>query len=126
MALSNEGIAKVRSDISEIKSLTKTLSDYVDKINTIIGTDGNFQYFKTGTRVGADISNQLRKTNQITTDVTIREINNSLGAVESLCQRQQELNNQRAAEAQQSTTPTENSSIPKPNQAVTGNTNYTV
>ena len=61
MALTRNSISEVRNYISRIKDLNQSIPEELVAINTSLLNDNNYQVFVSGTPIGQELNDKLRK-----------------------------------------------------------------
>ena len=110
MALSREGIAKVRTSASTISQLVTTdLQSASEELKTKMQTDGNYQLFKVGTDKGYSVDEDLALTLNTIIENLIPSLSEADGLINEFCQVQENLNSMEEERRQRETQQTTNS-----------------
>lgn len=92
VGITDETIARIRSQASAIPSLINKLTSSGEEVKGILRSNGNYQYFRMGTDKGATVDTSINDTVNQMVDKLVPTLNSVLGAIESYCATQAELN----------------------------------
>ena len=92
MALSREGISRVRSHAANISNSTTQLQTTSDELKTSLQSNGNYQFFKIGTDKGTSVDSDLNLTLDTIVNELVPQLNGISGTIEAFCARQEEEN----------------------------------